>query len=134
MKNWILNVLSISAALLIAGCSNNNGGAGGGGPQAEQGTSTKDKAFVKPSDEELRKKLTPLQYEVTQHSGTERAFTGEYDKHFNPGIYVDVVSGKPLFSSLDKYDSGCGWPAFTKPIDAEEVVEKQDRSHGMIRT
>lgn len=59
--------------------------------------------------------LTPLQYEVTQHAATERPFSGEYDNHFVPGIYVDIVSGEPLFSSLDKYDAGCGWPAFTNP-------------------
>ncbi|MCZ7605661.1 MAG: bifunctional methionine sulfoxide reductase B/A protein [Planctomycetota bacterium] len=93
----------------------------------------KDK-FVKPSDEELRKKLTDLQYRVTQESATEHRFTGEYDKHFEPGIYLDIVSGVPLFSSLDKYDSGCGWPAFTRPIDEEEVIELEDTSHGMVRT
>src|SRR5690606_12685370 len=75
-----------------------------------------------------------IQYRVTQQSGTERAFTGEYDKHFEPGIYVDIVSGVPLFSSLDKYDSGCGWPAFSRPIDDSEVVELEDTSHGMVRT
>src|SRR5436190_4862763 len=122
-------------ALLVAGCSKRDGPvqAGAGDAGGEQRTSNKEKGFVKPSDEELRKKLTPLQYEVTQHSATERAFTGEYDKHSDPGIYVDIVSGKPLFSSLDKYDSGCGWPAFTKAIDAGEVVQKEDRSYGMKR-
>lgn len=77
--------------------------------------------------------LTPEQYRVTQESGTERAFTGEYDHHFEPGIYVDIVSGEPLFASADKYNSGCGWPAFTKPIDSN-VTEHRDVSHGMIRT
>lgn len=136
MRTWRLNLILISAALVIAGCSGRASRVGetDGSLVAEQGTSTKANAVVKPSDAELRKKLTPLQYEVTQQNGTERAFTGEYDKAFQPGIYVDIVSGKPLFSSLDKYDSGCGWPAFTKPIDAEEVVEKQDRSYGMART
>ncbi|MCA8913635.1 MAG: bifunctional methionine sulfoxide reductase B/A protein [Planctomycetes bacterium] len=99
---------------------------------------TTDKApgddYVKPSDEELRKKLTDLQYRVTQESATERPFTNEYDEHFEPGIYVDVVSGQALFSSLDKFDSGCGWPAFTRPIDDDDVVEKHDTSHGMDRT
>lgn len=78
-------------------------------------------------------RLTPEQYRVTQENGTERAFTGEYDHHFEPGIYVDVVSGEPLFASSAKYDSGCGWPAFTKPIDGN-VTEHRDISHGMIRT
>jgi peptide methionine sulfoxide reductase msrA/msrB len=91
-------------------------------------------AFVKPTDEELRKRLTPEQYRITQLNGTEAKFTGIYDKHYKPGIYLDVVSGVPLFSSLDKYDSGCGWPAFTRPIDDEEVIELEDLSHGMKRT
>ena len=77
-------------------------------------------------------RLTPEQFRVTQQSGTERAFTGEYDHHFEPGIYVDVVSGEPLFASAAKYNSGCGWPAFTKPIDAN-VTEHRDYSHGMER-
>lgn len=78
-------------------------------------------------------RLTPEQYRITQENGTERAFTGEYDHHFEPGIYVDIVSGEPLFASSAKYDSGCGWPAFTKPIDGN-VTEHRDISHGMIRT
>ncbi len=89
---------------------------------------------MKPTDAELRRRLTEEQYRVTQQNGTERAFSGAYDAHFEPGIYVDVVSGKPLFSSLDKYDSGCGWPAFTRPIDDDAVAERDDTSHGMRRT
>lgn len=85
-------------------------------------------------NEELKKKLTPLQYEVTQNNGTEPPFRNEYYDLEAEGIYVDIVSGKPLFSSKDKYDTGCGWPSFTKPIDEEEVIEKEDRSHGMLRT
>lgn len=81
---------------------------------------------------DLKTKLTPIQYEVTQHSATERPFTGKYDHFDQPGIYVDVVSGEPLFSSLDKYDSGCGWPAFTKPIN--KLKMKRDQSFGMERT
>ncbi|NME82099.1 peptide-methionine (R)-S-oxide reductase MsrB [Clostridium sp. SM-530-WT-3G] len=84
--------------------------------------------------EELKKRLTPLQYKVTQESGTEPPYNNEFDNHFEEGIYVDVVSKKPLFSSRDKYNSGCGWPAFTRPIDDKVVKEKQDFSHGMIRT
>lgn len=76
-------------------------------------------------------KLTPEQYRVTQQSGTERPFTGEYDKHYEPGIYVDVVSGEPLFASSAKFNSGSGWPSFTKPID--NVTEHVDVSHGMRR-
>ena len=79
-------------------------------------------------------KLTPEQYRVTQQSGTERPGTGEYLDNKQPGIYVDVVSGEPLFASSDKYESGCGWPSFTKPITHANVSELRDSSHGMIRT
>ena len=78
--------------------------------------------------------LTPEQYDVTQKNGTERPFTGEYWDNHEPGLYVDIVSGEPLFASVDKFDSGTGWPSFTKPVDAENVVEKRDFSHLMIRT
>ena len=78
--------------------------------------------------------LSREQYRVTQENGTERAFTGKYDKHREPGIYVDVVSGEPLFASSDKFDSGCGWPSFTKPIVDEHVKELTDQTHGMTRT
>jgi peptide-methionine (R)-S-oxide reductase len=78
--------------------------------------------------------LSPEQYYVTQENGTERPFTGEYSANKEPGIYVDVVSGEPLFASVDKFESGTGWPSFTKPIDADNVAEKPDRSHAMIRT
>ena len=78
--------------------------------------------------------LSPQQYHVTQKNGTERPFTGEYWDNHEPGIYVDVVSGEPLFASVDKFDSGSGWPSFTKPIESENVVEKRDFSHLMIRT
>ena len=79
-------------------------------------------------------KLTPIQRYVTQESGTERAFTGEYWNNHEPGIYVDIVSNKPLFSSLDKFDSGCGWPSFAKTLAKDEVKELTDNSHGMVRT
>lgn len=84
--------------------------------------------------EEQIKKLSPEEFYVTQKSGTERAFTGKYWDHHEEGVYVDVVSGKPLFSSLDKFDSGCGWPSFSKPIHGEEIKELDDRSAGMVRT
>ena len=83
--------------------------------------------------EEALKKLNSEQYEVTQHAATECPFTGKYDKFNQKGIYVDVVSGEPLFSSEDKYDAGCGWPSFTKPIATEVVNYKKDSSHGMNR-
>lgn len=84
--------------------------------------------------EELKKELSPIQYEVTQNNGTEPPFRNEYWNETRDGIYVDLVSGKPLFSSLDKFDAGCGWPSFTKPIVEEEVIEKEDYSHFMVRT
>jgi methionine-R-sulfoxide reductase len=90
--------------------------------------------FKKPSPAELSKKLTPTQYSVTQNAATEPAFHNEFWDNHKPGLYVDVVSGVPLFSSLDKFDSGCGWPSFSKPIKESEVVEKQDGSHFMVRT
>ena len=79
-------------------------------------------------------RLTPEQFRVTQQNGTERAFTGEYDEHFEPGIYVDIVSGEPLFASSAKFNSGCGWPSFSKPIVDANVTELRDDTHGMIRT
>jgi peptide methionine sulfoxide reductase msrA/msrB len=82
----------------------------------------KPRTYGKPSDAELRKRLTPLQYEVTQHGATEQAFANEYYQNHEAGIYVDIVSGEPLFSSIDKYDSGSGWPAFTKPLESKNVV------------
>lgn len=83
--------------------------------------------------EALKARIGDLAYEVTQHAGTERAFTGQYDDFFEKGIYVDIVSGEPLFSSLDKYNSGCGWPAFTKPIENRMVTNHDDRSYNMRR-
>ena len=90
--------------------------------------------FKKPSDADLKKQLTPLQYQVTQHEGTERPFQNEYWNNHEAGIYVDVVSGEPLFSSLDKYESGTGWPSFTKPLETANVKTKTDRSLFMERT
>ena len=84
--------------------------------------------------EELKKKLTPIQYEVTQNNATEPAFNNEYHDYHGEGIYVDIVSGEPLFSSTDKYDSGCGWPSFTKPLQPASVKEKGDHTHFMVRT
>nr|WP_102265110.1 peptide-methionine (R)-S-oxide reductase MsrB [Mesobacillus jeotgali] len=89
---------------------------------------------MKKDPDELKKKLTPMQYEVTQNNGTEPPFRNEYWNDLREGIYVDVISGKALFSSRDKYDAGCGWPSFTKPIMDEEIIEKQDTSHFMVRT
>lgn len=87
-----------------------------------------------PNDRELRSRLTPLQYKVTQQDGTEPPFSNAYWDNHRPGIYVDVISGAPLFSSTDKYESGTGWPSFTKPLDPDQIVEKQDRSFFSVRT
>jgi peptide-methionine (R)-S-oxide reductase len=97
-------------------------------------TSDSPKKFVKPSDAELRKKLTAEQYSVTCEAATEPAFHNAYWDNHKAGIYVDVISGEPLFSSLDKFDSGTGWPSFTKPLVKDNVVEKTDSSYGMDRT
>ena len=105
----------------------------GGGMKPEE-TRNHDKKYKKLSKEELRKKLNPLQYEVTQEEGTERPFDNEYWDNKKEGIYVDIVSGKPLFSSLDKYDSGTGWPSFTKPLEPGNTVEVEDRSFFTVRT
>src|SRR6185312_5932714 len=90
--------------------------------------------YTTPTDAELRKKLTSMQYQVTQHEGTEPPFHNEYWNNHEAGIYVEVVTGEPLFSSLDKYDSGTGWPSFTKPLEPANVTTKTDRQFGMVRT
>ncbi|MGH9749240.1 MAG: bifunctional methionine sulfoxide reductase B/A protein [Candidatus Polarisedimenticolia bacterium] len=90
--------------------------------------------YVKPSDEELKKRLTPMQYRVTQHEGTEPPYDNAYWNTKEPGIYVDVVSGEPLFSSHDKFDSGTGWPSFTRPLDPDNVSTREDRTLWMKRT
>ncbi len=92
------------------------------------------KDFGKPADAELRQRLTPLQYKVTQQDGTEPPFRNEYWDNHEPGIYVDVVSGEPLFSSLDKFDSGTGWPSFTRPLVPANIKTRTDKSLFMTRT
>ena len=126
-----------AAAGLFCGCSPAQSQTAGGAAATNittQSTTTAMKNFQKPTSEELRKKLTPMQFNVTQHAGTEPAFHNEFWDNHKDGIYVDIVSGEPLFSSLDKFDSGCGWPSFSKPLQGKEVVEKQDTSHLMVRT
>lgn len=91
------------------------------------------KNYKKPNDKELKEKLTELQYKVTQENATEPPFRNTYDEHFEKGIYVDIVSGEPLFASADKYNSGCGWPAFTRPISREFIKEKADFTYSMHR-
>src|SRR3970282_293978 len=94
---------------------------------------SEEKNFQKPSEEELKSKLTDMQYQVTQCEGTEFAFKSEYWDNHRAGIYVDIVSGEPLFSSKDKFDSGTGWPSFTQPIDPKYVVKKEDNTFGWNR-
>ena len=93
-----------------------------------------NKIYNKNNKEELKKTLTPLQFKVTQENATERPFDNEFWNNNEDGIYVDINSGEPLFTSLDKFDSGCGWPSFTKPLEEEHVKENKDLTHGMIRT
>lgn len=103
-------------------------------PQVSTNPSTPMKEFQKPDPAELKKKLTPEQFAITQQCGTEPAFRNAYWDNHKPGLYVDVVSGEPLFSSLDKFDSGSGWPSFTRPVAGTGIVEKKDTNHGMVRT
>jgi methionine-R-sulfoxide reductase len=135
MQNGLMKIgaVTVGAAVIV-----------GVALHASQGQSTNDSTvitpymetnnFIKPETAELKKKLTPEQFAVTQQAATEPAFNNKYWDTHDAGIYVDVVSGKPLFSSLDKFDSGCGWPSFTKPISDNDVVEKEDNSYGMERT
>ena len=120
MKPGILSVLLPALAVAFTAC---------GGETTPQ---PKPKSPM--SLEELKKKLTPEQYHVTCENGTETPFRNKYHDNKKPGIYVDIITGKPLFSSKDKFDSGTGWPSFTKPIDAKEVSEHSDTQYGMTRT
>jgi peptide methionine sulfoxide reductase msrA/msrB len=128
----------IALALIITAAS--AGGCGSGGrastitdsQSAEEAEET-EASSSSLSEDELRRRLTPLQYEVTQRDGTEPPFRNEHWDNHRPGIYVDIVSGEPLFSSTDKFDSGTGWPSFTRPLVAANVVERRDSSAGMVR-
>ncbi len=93
-----------------------------------------DERYSKADKKTLKERLTPTQYEVTQNDATERPFSSEYNDHYEEGIYVDIVSGEPLFSSKHKFDAGCGWPSFSEPIEKDNILEKKDTGHGMIRT
>jgi len=120
-------VVSVAALALLAGR--------GRTAEKTESPATKGRPVSgKPSDEELKKRLTPLQYEVTQHEGTEPPFRNEYWNNHEDGIYVDVVSGEALFSSRDKYDSGTGWPSFTKPLEKQNVTTKTDFKLVLPRT
>jgi peptide methionine sulfoxide reductase msrA/msrB len=131
-------ILAITALLLIAGNTTDPDSqdttAMNGKPVETTSTAATNTAYRKPADEELRKQLTPLQYEVTQKEGTEPAFRNDYWDNHEDGIYVDIVSGEPLFSSRDKFESGTGWPSFTRPIAASSIVEHSDSRFFMKRT
>jgi peptide methionine sulfoxide reductase msrA/msrB len=120
------------ALALIAACTSIRSVAEEAKAPAAKATPEAAKSAI-PSDAELRQRLTPLQYSVTRENATERPYTNEYWKEQREGIYVDIISGKPLFSSKDKFDTECGWPAFAKPIEAGEIKELADKTHGMER-
>jgi methionine-R-sulfoxide reductase len=122
---------AVCAAVLLAGPS----GSSSNNVPVYTGTNPANmKTYEKPPVEELKKQLNPRQFQVTQHAATEPAFNNEYWDNHRPGIYVDIVSGEPLFSSLDKFDSGCGWPSFSKPVENDKIVNHEDLSFGMERT
>lgn len=127
LRKSIAAAAVFAAALAIANAAGSSGNKGATVNQ-NQGK------YTKPADAELKKKLTPIQYEVTQHEGTEPAFRNEFWDNHKAGIYVDVVSGEPLFSSLDKFDSGTGWPSFTRPLETANVITRSDRKFFMVRT
>ena len=116
-------------AFLLTGCNTAREGS-----EQEKSAMIVTEKYEKPSDDVLRRQLTAEQYAVTQEAATERPFTNEYVGEFRPGIYVDITTGEPLFVSTDKFESGCGWPAFSKPISSEVVTAHQDLSNGMVRT
>lgn len=127
----VTGVSALCAAVLLAGPS-------GSPTEAASSTLTSTnsidmKNFQKPPDDDLKKRLSPMQYQVTQHAATEPSFHNEYWDNHKAGIYVDIVSGEPLFSSLDKFDSGCGWPSFWDAADPEKVERRHDHSYGMHR-
>jgi methionine-R-sulfoxide reductase len=135
----IVRLLSFTGAvtLIWCGCSGaESQTATNGQPQLQVSATTNSAMdnFRKPTHAELKQKLTPIQYEVTQHAATEPAFRNEFWDSKKAGIYVDIVSGDPLFSSLDKFDSGCGWPSFSRPLAEKAVADRADHTHGMDRT
>jgi methionine-R-sulfoxide reductase len=132
---WLIAAPALAAALL-AGCSRAQSQTALTNQSVPSPRSTNAimDTYSKPSAQELKQKLTPMQFDVTQHAATEPAFHNEFWNNKKPGIYVDIVSGEPLFSSLDKFDSGCGWPSFTQPLQSKDVIERTDHSYGMDRT
>ena len=137
MKAWPLVVIAAILFCLGCACQQKSESAASrlqNAPEPARETVMSKRTYHKPADEALRRKLTPIQYEVTQHDATEPPFQNAYHDNHAAGIYVDVVTGEPLFSSTDKFDSGTGWPSFTRPIENDRVTTKTDRSHGIART
>jgi methionine-R-sulfoxide reductase len=134
MKRFVVLAALAAGAIALGGCSRGQSQTTASNAPVVPFTNSNMQTFQKPPSDELKKQLNPMQYDVTQHAATEPAFRNEFWNNHKPGLYVDIVSGKPLFSSLDKFDSGCGWPSFSKPVEDKEVVEKEDASHGMVRT
>lgn len=136
MKHPVQTIACFAAAALacaLTGCSRAESQSAAASVSASPPfTNAAMPMFQKPSEEELKKTLTPIQFHVTQRDGTEPAYRNEFWDHKKPGIYVDIVSGEPLFSSLDKFDA-CGWPSFTRPLAGTKILEREDRSHGMER-
>ncbi len=128
-------LLPVAAGTLLSatGCFRAESQTASPAPAPQVFTNSAMTNFQKPPAAELKQKLTPMQFSVTQNAATEPAFRNEYWNEKRPGIYVDIVSGQPLFSSLDKFDSECGWPSFTRPVKEQEVMERADHSHGMER-
>ncbi|AUX37257.1 MULTISPECIES: bifunctional methionine sulfoxide reductase B/A protein [Sorangium] len=141
MMNWLRAarlffalLLVASAALVACWRAGAAGEASKAAPESKEAVTMSDRTYRKPSEEELRKQLTPLAYEVTQRDATEPPFRNAFWNNHEAGLYVDAVTGEPLFSSRDKFDSGTGWPSFTRPVELNRVVERSDRTHGMVRT
>ena len=136
VNNFLIlsNFLLIASVIANSGCSKKLTDCSVAEPTINNDIIMNKKTYRKPSDAELKQKLTPLQYEVTQNNATERPYYNQYNAEFRPGIYVDIVTGEPLFLSTDKFESGCGWPAFSKPISQDLITELRDDSHGMVRT
>src|ERR1035437_5625411 len=129
------SVAAALAAVALAGCTRASSDRSPNPPAAVPPlfTNSAMSTFQKPPAAKLKQKLTPMQFEVTQHAATEPSFRNEFWDNHKPGLYVDVVSGEPLFSSLDKFDSGCGWPSFSRPLATNGVVEHADNSLGVKR-
>ncbi len=123
-------VFGASLAICLSACAERKQAA----PPPEESTRNMARTFEKPSTDELRRKLTPLQFEVTQNDATEPPFHNEYWDNHEAGLYVDVATGEPLFTSIDKFESGTGWPSFVRPVEPGRVVERKDTTYGMVRT